>query len=161
MTTTLEPPELDTTPLTELTEPTAINADLFYQVLHQIMIDPKNWNQSYWGIVRECGTSYCIAGWTLVVSGNARRMRWAYHDERDMPEDAVNEVEDLTADDRTIEDVAGTLLGLSETQSAELFLEFVSAEGEQDIPALWEIVDEVTDGEITPDGYHRWLAARA
>lgn len=43
------------------------NEPLAREVLAKIAEDADHWNQFHW--VSACGTSFCFAGWTLVLSG--------------------------------------------------------------------------------------------
>lgn len=48
---------------------TAPNAQLAYRVLDVIDADPKAWDQNFW--VKDCGTTFCFAGWALVLTGHS------------------------------------------------------------------------------------------
>lgn len=49
--------------------------DLMNQIIEKINIEPQKWNQSSWLNAQEgpaessCGTTACIAGWALLLSG--------------------------------------------------------------------------------------------
>lgn len=47
------------------------NAELAYRVLDQIDAHPEQWYQGSW--VRNCGTSFCFAGWALTLAGHSLR----------------------------------------------------------------------------------------
>ena len=52
-----------------MTAPTP-NAELAWRVLDHIDAHPETWDQSWWFIVTDCGTTGCFAGWTCVLSGD-------------------------------------------------------------------------------------------
>lgn len=52
-----------------MTAPTP-NAELAYAVLDQIDAHPERWDQSWWLIATDCGTSGCFAGWTCMLAGD-------------------------------------------------------------------------------------------
>lgn len=162
MTALLEPPTTAPVLIPQYTA-SGYNAWLFYEALHQIVLDPDTWNQAHWGLRRPddeaCGTSYCLGGWTLIVANHAQFMVWD-SDHFDLAVLQYDEVRAYLADDRPIESVAGGLLGLDDDQTNDLFLESAGA-GADDIPNLWEMVSRVTDGEISYLGYQAWRAQRA
>lgn len=51
------------------------NITLLHEVLDKIKANPEGWFQGYWAQKRFdeegefCGTAYCFAGWTCVMSG--------------------------------------------------------------------------------------------
>ncbi|WP_119728368.1 hypothetical protein [Thermomonospora amylolytica] len=45
------------------------NVSLLRLVLTHIEMHPHQWNQRDWRTLSECGTAYCFAGWTVVLSG--------------------------------------------------------------------------------------------
>lgn len=163
MTALLEPPATAPVLIPQYTA-SGYNAWLFYEVLHQIVLDPDTWDQGYWGLRRPedeaCGTSHCLGGWTLVVASHAQFMVWD-SDRYELGLNEYDEVRDCLTDDRPIESVAGGLLGLDASQAEELFLEYSTGHGADDVPTLWEMVSAVTDGEISYLGYQAWRAQRA
>jgi hypothetical protein len=46
-----------------------VNLDLLKEIHQKITTTPEGWDQEVWAAQRECGTSYCIAGWACVLSG--------------------------------------------------------------------------------------------
>lgn len=73
-----------------MTEAT-INRNLFIDALAHIELDPSTWNQDHWAQIElddpsaklptkidplapACGTAFCFAGWTTVLSGD--EMAW-------------------------------------------------------------------------------------
>lgn len=46
-----------------------MNIDLLMQVCDRIAKHPEGFDMDYWGHKTECGTTFCIAGWALVLSG--------------------------------------------------------------------------------------------
>jgi hypothetical protein len=55
-----------------VTAPPTPNAELAYAVLDQIDAHPETWNQATW----DCGTSACIAGWAVRLSGGRSEERF-------------------------------------------------------------------------------------
>lgn len=163
MTALLEPPATAPVLIPQYTA-SDYNAWLFYEVLDRIVLDPDTWDQAYWGLRRPedeaCGTSHCLGGWTLIVANHAQFMVWD-SDRFDLAVLQYDEVRAYLTDDRPIESVAAGLLGLDDVQAEELFLEYTTGHGADDIPTLWEKVSEVTDGEISYLGYQAWCAQRA
>lgn len=53
---------------------TAPNAELAYRVLDHIDAHPEQWFQNDWAHKNECGTSYCFAGWAVLLAG--RELIW-------------------------------------------------------------------------------------
>lgn len=49
---------------------TTPNAELAYKVLDRIDADPASWNQGWWLIRTDCGTTACFAGITCLLSGD-------------------------------------------------------------------------------------------
>jgi hypothetical protein len=45
------------------------NQELAKQVLDHILAHPEQHDQGWWGRVRDCGTTMCIAGWTCELAG--------------------------------------------------------------------------------------------
>ena len=49
----------------------AVNVELFQAVVDAIHNDPKSHDQTTWARKTDCGTSYCVAGWTVVLGGDS------------------------------------------------------------------------------------------
>lgn len=41
---------------------------LYDAVIEQIDREPESWHQGYWGKQTACGTSFCVAGWAVVLA---------------------------------------------------------------------------------------------
>lgn len=85
------------------------NTDLMLRIREQITSEPKTHDQSAWAARTECGTTYCIAGWAVVLSG--QELDW----------DGADLATPFTADDRYIPQVARELLGLDPWSADRLF----------------------------------------
>lgn len=48
-----------------------VNAELLRRVIAQIEAHPELWDQTWWREEKPCGTAYCFAGWTAILSGAA------------------------------------------------------------------------------------------
>jgi len=46
-----------------------LNVDLMLAVRDQVTMHPETHDQFMWARKTECGTTYCIAGWAAVLSG--------------------------------------------------------------------------------------------
>lgn len=101
----------------------------------------KVWNQDSWGqidsesairlfgndktpsrqeVINECGTTACIAGWTVLLAGDPRRVRFR----KDLYDTYVIQVEpdpDTEAYYSTVEEYARELLGLDSDETQFLF----------------------------------------
>lgn len=84
-----------------------LNEALLREVMAFIKIHPERWNQQRWSQRTECGTTYCLAGWTVLLGFDAD---WSQHHDFDS-----YQAEDL------VYDMARDLLGLTEGQAYELF----------------------------------------
>lgn len=49
----------------------SVDADLPAKILEQIEQHPESWDQTLWH--NSCGTTHCIAGWAIVLSGSQGR----------------------------------------------------------------------------------------
>jgi hypothetical protein len=47
----------------------ALNVELMEKVRDKIRENPDRHDQNSWAVRMPCGTTYCIAGWTAVLSG--------------------------------------------------------------------------------------------
>lgn len=45
-----------------------MNTELARRVLDHVRMNPEQHDQDHWGERNECGTSACIAGWTIILS---------------------------------------------------------------------------------------------
>ncbi|MFC5799147.1 hypothetical protein [Streptomyces formicae] len=93
------------------------NVDLMLAVREQITSHPETHRQVMWGRRTECGTTYCIAGWAAVLSG--QKLLWEGY--------AGASTETWWLDDgrgnvlTTIESYAREALGLSDEEAGDLF----------------------------------------
>jgi hypothetical protein len=127
------------------------NAELFYRVAHQIMIDPERWDQTSWAArTPDCGTTHCFAGWTAVLTGH--QFEWAYEQDDDDWEES-----DILVGNGHVAQVAARLLGLNDDEASELF-EHTMGHGAEQTDHLWDSIEWVTGGEVTYLGYRDWLA---
>lgn len=87
------------------------NTDLMLQVRNAIRMEPERHNQDEWGShpeadPSECGTTYCIAGWAVVLAtGKSLKEGCAKYDETPGFSDVV----------------AAQLLGLDSDEANEIF----------------------------------------
>lgn len=95
---------------------TAPNAELAYLVLDRIDANPSEWNQRDWAYKgTSCGTSYCFAGWAVVLAG--RELVWMDSDGQSFADYAQDERKMLGK--QWIGDAAREELGIED--SRELF----------------------------------------
>lgn len=121
-----------------------INVPLMRKVLEHITAHPEEHNQHVWAERNPCGTTYCMAGQTVLMAGH--EIAWSNGSEPDLDEDCADHVTTRieTPDGRSnyIPHVAARELGLSGCQATELFYDSTSIED------LWENANHYTDGEI-------------
>lgn len=59
-----------------------VDVDLFVKALDYIEENPDKHDQALWGSATFCGTSHCVAGWILELSGKVHKWEWSpvdYH----------------------------------------------------------------------------------
>lgn len=55
--------------------------ELMTKVIEMINLEPGKWNQSSWVVAKDdtdpmCGTTCCVAGWAMLLSGEAEQKIW-------------------------------------------------------------------------------------
>ena len=107
---------------------------LLRKVMEYVTAHPEEHDQHYWGVKRveapPCGTTHCIGGWALVLSG--ADLIWKY-----------GQVLDVIIDgDMAPPFVAARkVLGLTLAEAIRLFYA-------KDIDAIWRVVEDITDGAL-------------
>lgn len=120
---------------------TGVNEDLLRRVLTYITEHPDEHDQGNWAVRTECGTAYCLAGHTVVLSGHEVDWPTAFGASATTVTTAG-----VAGTDQTIGELAATLLGL----------DFEDAAGEDglfwgghELRDLWRIAAELTDGRVS------------
>lgn len=120
---------------------TGVNEALLREILTFIELHPERWDQGSWWDTGACGTTGCLAGWTVVLADPlfGPDQAWAF--------------DPLSCD---IDFRARNLLGLSEEQAHELFF-FTQVYDEDGNPLrrptfrdMCERVERVTGIRIKP-----------
>lgn len=122
-----------------ITDPEKI--DLLRRALKHITEHPDEWDQSYWAMRRDCGTTCCLAGHIVLLDG------WVL----DYPPPRPGYAETATCkrpdDEQTmfIDQVAAQAIGLAAygVDAEALF------EGTQTLDDLWLLAAKLTGGAIT------------
>lgn len=52
------------------------NIDLATKVLDHIKSDPEHWDQRWYGVQDDCGTTYCFAGWAVKLADPQAQFRF-------------------------------------------------------------------------------------
>lgn len=97
-----------------------INTDLLLEIREQITSHPETHDQNQWGRRTACGTTHCIAGWAIVLSGATFDWTSVYN----------TAGTSVTVNDGAyrIEEYAACEMGLSEDEADDLFFEYDNAE---------------------------------
>lgn len=116
-----------------------MNKELLKKVADHIALYPKNFDFDYYfqgtiGDIKDhaCGTTACIAGWTIVIAG------------KDVPED--DELRDHVA-----LDIARELLGISEQDALSLFMPWSSFwlyRNPSDPSSVVSVLNKLINGEL-------------
>lgn len=96
-----------------------VNATLVRAVMEHIAANPDTWHQHHLIGENDCGTTYCFAGHTLLLSGGKVNDYW--------------HVASTTAKD---------LLGLSEAQAEKIFMYFPETQIEEELRIKGEFMDD-------------------
>jgi len=98
-----------------------LNVDLMLAVRDQVTMHPETHDQFMWARKTECGTTYCIAGWAAVLSG--QQLLWERADKGAYEEafwiQATPSAEPAAR--RFISGFARDALGLTPYEAAKLF----------------------------------------
>lgn len=87
------------------------NTELAERVIGQIEAHPEEWDQRFWRTKRDCGTTFCFAGWAVQLTANDLGLSYEH----------VREAHGGGSDLRAAQE----LLGLTSTQSCELFIDSI------------------------------------
>jgi len=117
----------------------AVNVPLLRKVMEHIENHPDEHNQKMWAIRNECGTAYCFAGHTVIMSG--WRVLFEPYGNGNLWAGACKNPE--TGARVTISKAAAGLLGISPELARMLFNETNSAD------FLRFLVDEIIEGVYT------------
>lgn len=90
------------------------NLEKLKELHERITTKPENWDQECWAQQKECGTSYCMAGWACVLDGQV--IDWPKNVE---PGEWVEALHLVTGQD--IDEAARDILGLDQDDSDRLF----------------------------------------
>lgn len=98
-----------------------VNATLVRAVMENIAANPNTWHQNHLVDESDCGTTYCFAGHTLLLSGKIvdESCLWTYASEE-----------------------AADLLGLSEAQAEKIFMYFPETQIEEELEIKGEFMDD-------------------
>lgn len=99
---------------------TELNTDLFLAIADQIEFYPDSYDQTTWGAKYEgpeCGTTCCIAGLAVVLSGHEL---WRYAEDRQSG-DPMYLVANIDGSERGVADAGQRLLGLDYDEAVYLF----------------------------------------
>lgn len=92
-----------------------VNLDLLKEIHQKITTTPEGWVQETWAMQKECGTSYCIAGWACVLSG------YEVNFENVEPDSYGEQEVSYLANGECIDSKGKELLGLDDWQANSLF----------------------------------------
>lgn len=120
------------------------NIELLQRLRKQIIDHPEGHDQGEWGNRNACGTQACAAGWTLVLTGNAR---WRSYSDGEY-------ILEANTESGSVPDAAGDLLNIDRKEQEHLFY-FA-----QDLPETLAVIDTLIDGgdvsslEYEDEDYH-------
>lgn len=120
-----------------------INIPLMRKVLEHITEHPEEHDQNVWAERGPCGTAYCMAGHTVVMTGH--KLSWEsneFEEDEVVTESVQTPILINGEEEGRISRVAAFELGLIESQWETLFLYSDTVED------LWTAANEMTDGEI-------------
>lgn len=120
------------------------NTDLLRRTLAHIEDNRREWNQGTWGHRNECGTTYCFAGWAVVLSGGQINFEPEFDIDGSYLASYVVMPGDPVPDN--VENAATRLLGLEYEDAARLFY------APSDLHTLRLIVAELTADEPKAEG---------
>ena len=110
-----------------------VNKELLNKVMDHILANQEQWKQNSWATKTECGTTYCFAGWAVVLSGYKPSFMLDYNETNYCIKNGISVPIELVA----IEE-----LGISSEESTQLF------NGSSTLEELKDIVNELTSEEI-------------
>lgn len=109
------------------------NIPLLRKALEYAQVHPEEIDFSWWAKVTPCGTTACLAGTVVILTGH--EIDW----EREST--AGFYCRSYVTDGRRIADVAAGELGLDDDEADDLFYC-------QSLAQAWAVAEELTDGEI-------------
>lgn len=122
---------------------TAVNVPLLRKVMDHITAHPEEYDQREYAVRTDCGTTHCVAGWALALSGREfifRALRVCDH--RTAADFGWQAELGVVSGDYT-HGAAAEALGLKWADAERLF------DIDNTLPGVWRIVEELTSGEIT------------
>ena len=107
---------------------------LLRKVLEHITAHPEEHDQNYWGyrsLLLGCGTTHCIGGWALVLSG--ADLAWA----------TSGDLALAVVDGQVSVPLTGAqkVLGLTDGEAGRLFYA-------KNLDRAWVVVEDITDGVL-------------
>ena len=128
------------------------NYELLDAVVKKIETDPAHWYQSRWAFrsrffqlseegqpeVPVCNTSYCVAGWAVVIARPGARFQWLSGDSAHSVVTGGRVI--------TIDDYAQKLFGLTSREARDLFEGINTLERIKEIITNWKAKDGVSNG---------------
>lgn len=97
----------------------SVNIELAEKVLKQVTEHPETHEQLTWGYRTPCGTTACLAGWTVVFG--ALPVYRAECGERAEFGDLIRAAVDSSSEEGFVDDVAAELLGMDEETASSIF----------------------------------------
>lgn len=89
------------------------------KALHERLVTtPEGWDQEFWAQQKDCGTSYCMAGWACVLDG--QKIDWGLGNSDADSVDGYAESSYLTTGER-VDEKGREILGLNYEQADDLF----------------------------------------
>lgn len=97
------------------------NDALFIDVLAQIEREPSTWFQRQWAMTSDCGTSYCLAGHAVVLSGHQIAWEQAIQPLKKYGLTNPKICGRVVGSDEPLATIACQLLGLEPVEAVRLF----------------------------------------
>jgi hypothetical protein len=117
------------------------NTELLNRTLNYIEAHPKEWDQDAWARRDQCGTAYCFAGTTVMLSGLPLDWHDSYQQDYDETASLIAENAPAPYAGENISTVARDLLELGPEQADNLF------DPRNTLNDLRRLVAEFTAGE--------------
>ncbi len=112
-----------------------VNVEVLRKELEFITGNQEKWNQEIWaGATNECGTTACLAGWTVIHAG--------YEPDYFRYSEGLYNAETVNHCSISISDAARKKLDISLVEGDSLFY------AKNTLRTLWEVANSITNGEI-------------